>query len=60
MVHIEKENHRCFAQYGKIGKYYYYPRGDKKAEKRAIKKAKAQGPSIEKFIRNYWNMKRDF
>ena len=60
MVHIEEENNRCFAQYGKIGKNYYYTRGDEEGKKRAIKKANAQAPSIEKFIRSYWNIKEDF
>jgi len=59
-VHLRKENNRCFAQYGKIGKNYYYPCGDKEGEKRAIKKANLQAPSIEKFVCNYWNMKNDF
>ena len=59
-VHLREENNRCFAQYGKIGKKYYYTDGDEEAEKRAIKKAYAQAPSIEKFVRSYWNMERDF
>ena len=59
-VHLRKENNRCFAQYGKIGKNYYYNCGDKEAEKKAIKKANAQAPNIERFIRNYQNMKEDF
>lgn len=58
-VHIGEENNRCFAQYGKIGKQYYYTCGDKEAEKRAIKKANAQAPNIERFIRNYWATKND-
>jgi len=60
MVHTGKENNRCFAQYKKIGKKYYYICGDEEAEKKAIEKANKQAPSIEKFIRNYWNMKGDF
>ena len=59
-VHLREENNRCFAQYGKIGKKYYYTYGDEESKKRAIKKANAQAPSIEKFIRHYWNMKEDF
>ena len=58
MVHLREENNRCFAQYGKIGKKYYYT--DEESKKRAIKKSNAQAPSIEKFVRNYWNMKEDF
>ena len=49
-----------FAQYGKIGKKYYYNYEDKETEDKAIAKAKTQSSSIEKFIRNYWNMKNDF
>ncbi|MBA7573650.1 hypothetical protein ES708_15448 [subsurface metagenome] len=60
MLHIGKENNRCFAQYGKIGKKYYYTCGDKGAETKATEKANKQAPSIEKFIRNYWSMKKDF
>ena len=60
MLHIGEENNRCFAQYGKIGKEYYYKRGDEEGKQRAIKKANAQAPSIEKFIRSYWAMKEDF
>ena len=59
MVHIE-EDKRPFAQYGKIGKEYYYKLGDEEGKQRAIKKANAQAPSIEKFIRDYWAMKEDF
>ena len=60
-VHIhEEEGKRCFAQYGKIGKEYYYNRGDEEDKQRAIAKANTQGPNIEKFVRDYWAMKEDF
>ena len=45
MVHTE-EDKRPFAQYGKIGKEYYYKLGDEEGKQRAIKKANAQAPSI--------------
>ena len=59
-VHLhEEEGKRPYAQYGKIGKEYYFKLGDKEGEERAIKKANAQGPNIERFIRNYWATKND-
>ena len=58
MVHTE-EDKRPFAQYGKIGKEYYYKLGDEEGKQKAIKKAEAQGPNIERFIRNYQATKND-
>ena len=59
-VHTEEEEgKRCFAQYGKIGKEYYYNHGDNEGKQRAIKKAEAQGPNVERFIRNYQATKND-
>ena len=64
-IRIEEEKDkngkiRHFAQCGKIGKKYYYDCNNEEAEDRAIMKANKQSPSVEKFIRNYWNMKKDF
>ena len=59
-VHLhEEEGKRPYAQYGKIGKEYYYKRGDEEGKQRAIRKANAQEPNINRFIKNYWAMKND-
>ena len=58
-VHIVEDGNRSFAQYRNIGKEYYFKLGDKEGEERAIKKAEAQEPNIERFIRNYWATKND-
>ena len=50
---------RCFARYGTIGKRYYYKHNDEEGRERAIKKANAQAPNINRFIKNYWAMKND-
>ena len=59
-VHLhEEEGKRPYAQYGKIGKEYYYKPDDEEGKQRAIRKANAQGPNIECFLRNYWLTKDD-
>ena len=50
---------RCFARFGTIGKRYYYKHNDEEGRERAIKKANAQAPNINRFIKNYWAMKND-
>ena len=51
--------YRCFARFGTIGKRYYYKHNDEEGKQRAIRKANAQGPNIECFLRNYWLTKDD-
>ena len=51
---------RCFARFGTIGKRYYYKHDDEEGRERAIKKANAQAPNINRFIKNYWAMKGNF
>ena len=50
---------RCFARFGTIGKRYYYKHGDEEGKQRAIRKANAQAPNINRFIKNYWATKDD-
>ena len=56
-VRLGEYNNRCFAQYGKIGKLYFYKQGDIEGKERAIKKADAQGINIRSFLKNYHSMK---
>ena len=51
--------YRCFARFGTIGKRYYYKHEDDEGKQRAIRKANAQEPNINRFIKNYWAMKND-
>ena len=59
-VQIGIGENRCFARYGTIGKRYYYKHNDEEGRERAIKKANAQAPNINRFIKNYWAMKGNF
>ena len=56
-VRLGEYNNRYFAQYGKIGKLYFYKQGDIEGKERAIKKADAQGINIRSFLKNYHSMK---